>query len=112
MPDKSSYGGDRGRRGRAPNRDHRWILVIGIVACGVEAAALWLRTSRIAGSVVVRCRDGHLFTTIWLPGGSVKSLRLAWWRFQRCPVGGHWSLVTPVRESVSRPVEKWTAHAG
>jgi hypothetical protein len=39
------------------------------------------------------------FTTLWLPGVSVKSLRLGWWRLQRCPVGGHWSLVTPVRRS-------------
>jgi hypothetical protein len=26
-------------------------------------------------------------------------VRLGWWRFQRCPVGRHWTLVTPVRES-------------
>ncbi len=58
-----------------------------------------LRGYRIGGSVVVRCRQGHLFTTIWLPGVSLKSLKLGWWRFQYCPVGHHWSLVTPVRES-------------
>ena len=52
-----------------------------------------------AGNVVVRCRQGHLFTTIWIPGASVKAARLGWWRFQRCPVGRHWSLVTPVKES-------------
>ena len=27
-------------------------------------------------NVVVRCRQGHLFTTIWIPGGSLKALRL------------------------------------
>jgi len=70
-----------------------------VMPVGVEAAALWLRTSRVAGNVVVRCRAGHLFTTIWLPGVSLKSLRLVWWRFQHCPVGEHWSLVTPVRET-------------
>lgn len=53
----------------------------------------------MAGTVIVRCRAGHLFTTIWIPGASLKSLRLGWWRFQRCPVGRHWTLVTPVRES-------------
>ena len=53
----------------------------------------------MAGTVIVRCRAGHLFTTIWIPGASLKSLRLGWWRFQRCPVGWHWTLVTPVRES-------------
>jgi hypothetical protein len=47
---------------------------------------------------VVRCRDGHLFTTIWIPGASVKSLRLGWYRFQKCPVDGHWTLVSPVKE--------------
>jgi hypothetical protein len=40
-----------------------------------------------------------LFTTIWIPGASVKSLRLGWWRFQHCPVGSHWSIVTPVKKS-------------
>jgi hypothetical protein len=46
---------------------------------------------------VVRCRRGHLFTTLWIPGVSVKAIRLGWWRIQRCPVGRHWSLVTPVK---------------
>ncbi len=73
--------------------------MIAVVVAAVEAAALWLRASRIGGNVVVRCRDGHLFTTLWLPAGSLKSLRFGWWRFQRCPVGQHWSLVTPIRES-------------
>ena len=58
-----------------------------------------LRGYRLAGNVVVRCRKGHLFTTIWVPGASLKSVRLGWWRFQRCPVGRHWSFVTPVRRS-------------
>jgi hypothetical protein len=72
-----------------------------VVAAGmlVEAAGLWLRARRIGGNVVVRCRQGHLFTTLWIPGASVKSLRLVAWRFQRCPVGHHWSLVSPLDES-------------
>lgn len=57
------------------------------------------RGTLFGANTVVRCRDGHLFTTIWIPGASVKALRLGWWRFQRCPVGGHWSLVTPVTTS-------------
>jgi hypothetical protein len=48
---------------------------------------------------VVRCRRGHLFTTIWLPGVKLKALDLGIARIQRCPVGEHWSLVTPVREA-------------
>ena len=52
---------------------------------------------RVGGNTVVRCRRGHLFTTLWIPGASMKSIRLGWWRVQRCPVGNHWSLVVPVR---------------
>ena len=69
-----------------------------LIAVIVEAAATWLRTGRIGGRLIVRCRRGHLFSTIWLPAASVKSLRLGWWRVQRCPYR-HWSLVTPVRAS-------------
>ena len=53
----------------------------------------------VGGNVVVRCRRGHLFTTIWVPGVTVKALKLGWWRLQWCPVGRHVSLVTPVRDS-------------
>lgn len=53
----------------------------------------------IGGNLVVRCQRGHLFTTLWIPGASIKALRLGWVRFQRCPVGHHWSLVTPVKKS-------------
>jgi hypothetical protein len=64
-----------------------------------EVVVLRRRGYGPAGNVVVRCRAGHLYTTIWIPGVSLKSVRLAWWRFQRCPVGNHWSLATPVRQS-------------
>jgi len=73
--------------------------VAGALALVAEVGVLWMRAGRLAGDVVVRCRSGHVYTTIWIPGISVKSLRLGWWRVQRCPVGEHWSLVTPVRES-------------
>jgi hypothetical protein len=63
----------------------------------LEAVALRIRSGRLGGNVVVRCRQGHLFTTIWIPGGSLKSVRFGWWRLQRCPVGHHWSVVTPVK---------------
>jgi hypothetical protein len=51
------------------------------------------------GRVIVRCREGHLFTTVWIPGASFKAIRLGWVRLQRCPVGEHLTFVTPVRES-------------
>jgi hypothetical protein len=60
---------------------------------------MWLRGYPIGGRLVVRCRQGHLFTTLWIPGVSLKALRLGWLRVQRCPVGHHWSIVTPVREA-------------
>jgi hypothetical protein len=42
----------------------------------------------------VRCSAGHLFTTIWVPLGSLKAVRLGWTRYQYCPVGHHWAAVT------------------
>ena len=69
------------------------------------------RGYRVGGRTVVRCRDGHLFTTLWIPGVSVKALRLGWWRVQRCPVGKHWSVVRPVREADLTPSELRAAHA-
>ncbi len=80
-------------------RTRRRVGLIACLATAVETAGLWIRSRRIGGNVIVRCRAGHLFTTIWIPAASVKALRLGWWRFQRCPVGHHWSLVTPVKES-------------
>ena len=94
LTDKSK----RRRRSRRGEHLRRSLLVAtGIIV--VETVAMRLRGYRVGVNVVVRCQRGHLFTTIWLPGGSLKSLRLGWWRFQRCPVGPHWSLVAPVNES-------------
>jgi len=68
-------------------------------ATAAEPLAMWARGYPVGGNLIVRCRRGHLFTTLWIPGMSFKALRLAWMRFQWCPVGRHWSLVTPVRDS-------------
>jgi hypothetical protein len=52
--------------------------------------------------VPVRCSAGHLFTTIWIPLASLKSVRLGIRRYQRCPVGRHWAMVARLdRESAS-----------
>jgi hypothetical protein len=80
---------------RAARHRRALIIVVGFLS---EAIPLWLRGYRLGGNVVVRCRDGHLFTTIWIPGASLKALRIGAWRVQRCPVGHHWSIVTPVRK--------------
>jgi hypothetical protein len=91
-------GRERQRRARRRQR-RRQCLAVGVLSIVAEAGVLWVRAGRPGGNVVVRCRSGHLYTTIWIPGISAKALRLGWWRVQRCPVGHHWSLVTPVRES-------------
>jgi hypothetical protein len=74
----------------------RFALTVAAAGVLVEAIAIRRLGYPFAGNVVVRCRRGHVFTTIWVPGASIKALRLGPWRVQRCPVGGHWSLVTPV----------------
>ena len=91
MPDKPEKGK---RRKRA--------IGFSVAALAIEAAFLRMRTGKLAGSVAVRCRSGHLFTTIWIPGVSLKALRLGPWRVQRCPVGRHWSVVTPVKDPSGR----------
>ena len=84
-------------------------MVIALLALGTLIARRL--GYNLGGVVVVRCRQGHLFTTIWVPGASLKSIRLGWGRLQRCPVGHHWSLVTPVREADLSEQERSVAHA-
>ena len=88
----------RGRR-RSRRRSRRQRLLLLAVSVLPEVIVLRRRGYPPAGSVVVRCWEEHLFTTVWVPGVSVKALRLGPWRVQRCPVGQHWSIVTPVSRS-------------
>ncbi len=78
-------------------RRRRKALLLGLFV--LEPLSMWLRGYPLGGRLVVRCRQGHLFTTLWIPGVSLKALRFGWLRVQRCPVGHHWSVITPVRES-------------
>jgi hypothetical protein len=71
------------------------VVTVGVLAGGTAVAHLL--GYKLGGNVVVRCRQGHVFTTIWIPGVKLKSLDLVVARVQRCPVGKHWSLVVPVR---------------
>jgi hypothetical protein len=73
----------------------RWL----VAAALAEPVAMKLRGFPLGGKLVVRCHKGHVYTTLWIAGVSVKSLRFLWWRVQRCPVGHHWALVTPVHEA-------------
>jgi hypothetical protein len=73
------------------------LIVIGVV---VVATLVARRLGyKVGGDVVVRCRKGHLFTTTWIPGVKLKAVDLGVVRFQWCPIGRHWSLVIPVRDS-------------
>jgi hypothetical protein len=72
------------------------LIIGGVIAGGTVVARLM--GYRLGGNVVVRCRQGHVFTTIWIPGVKLKALDLVVARIQYCPVGHHWSLVVPVRD--------------
>jgi len=87
----------------------RRLAVAALATAAVEAVAVWTRSGRFGGHIVVRCRRGHLYTTIWIPGASIKSARLGLWRVQYCPVGHHWSIVAPVRESELSEEERTAA---
>jgi hypothetical protein len=92
------------------SRQRRRQVVAAIVLFDIISTVVArLRGYGVGGNAIVRCRNGHLFTTIWIPGVSLKSLRLGWWRFQFCPVGRHWSLVVPVRETDLSPGERRAA---
>ena len=73
------------------------VVTVGVIAGGTAVARLL--GYKLGGNVVVRCRQGHVYTTLWIPGVKLKSLDLVVARVQRCPVGKHWSLVVPVREA-------------
>ncbi|MGF7229279.1 MAG: hypothetical protein ACQR33_04830 [Candidatus Saccharibacteria bacterium] len=62
-------------------------------------------------NTIVRCRDGHLFTTIWIPFVSFKAVRFGMMRFQRCPVGNHLTFVVPVDVSTLTPAERDFAYS-
>jgi hypothetical protein len=79
-----------------PSKRRRGLAIAGGTTA-LEALFLRRRSGKLLGlRTIVRCRRGHLFTTTWIPGASVKALRLGPWRVQRCPVGKHWSIVRPV----------------
>lgn len=74
------------------------VVVIAVVAVWWPTQVMRRRRIKTPGTsdVVVRCARGHLFTTIWIPSVSFTAVRLGNKRYQRCPVGHHWSMVVPV----------------
>jgi hypothetical protein len=79
----------------------RKIRKLAIIGGGIAllTGAARKRGYKLGPNTIVRCKQGHLFTTIWIPGASIKSIRLGFSRFQRCPVGKHWTRVTPVKDT-------------
>ena len=80
-----------------------WIVLAGIVL--VALLVIWSAIAArsegylVGGDTIVRCTKGHLFTTMWVPGVSLKAVRLGMVRLQRCPVGQHWAIVQVVHQS-------------
>ena len=85
------------------------VVVVGVIAGGTVAARLL--GYKLGGNVIVRCRQGHVYSTIWIPGVKLKGLDLVVARIQRCPVGKHLSLVVPVREADLTEGERQFARA-
>jgi hypothetical protein len=100
-------------KGRTSQRStiisRKWLLIAGLLVGAETFVVARRRGSLFSVDTVVRCRRGHLSTTWWIPGVSIKAIRLGWWRFQRCPVGPHWSLVTPVWASDLTGAERESA---
>lgn len=93
---------------RRSGRKRRFL--IGVIVVHVVGTIVARRKGYgVGGNTVVRCRAGHLFTTIWIPGASLKAVRLGWVRLQRCPVGKHWTFVVPVRVADLTVEERRTA---
>ena len=90
--------------------------VVRTVLIGVGVALGGILLARRLGynlgtNTVVRCRRGHLFSTIWIPGIKLKEIDLVVARIQYCPVGQHWSLVVPVRDVSLTEEERQFAQA-
>ena len=92
---------------RSAQRKRRLTVLAVVAAAYVAGTVVAVRQGYAFGrNTVVRCRQGHLFTTVWIPGASVKSLRLGFRRVQWCPVGRHVDLVQPVKGSALTEAER------
>jgi len=94
----------RGKRGLAVLA----VVVVGYVAGTVIATRQGYSFGK---NTMVRCHRGHLFATVWIPGATVKALKLGFWRLQWCPVGRHVDLVHPVRDADLTDAERTFALA-
>jgi hypothetical protein len=53
-------------------------------------------TEHYRSMAIVRCKQGGLFETKWVPLASFKAVRLGSRRLQKCPVHRRWELVQRV----------------
>jgi hypothetical protein len=84
----------------ALSKRKRRLILTGVLACyGAGTILAWRRGYTFGRNVPVRCNQGHLFTTTWIPGGSLKAVRLGFWRLQWCPAGRHVALIRPVKNA-------------
>jgi hypothetical protein len=74
------------------------VVLVYVIARIGAAAGQKHGYSGMGGDTIVRCSQGHLFTTVWVVGSSVKAVRLGSKRYQRCPICGKWRIVVPVRD--------------
>jgi hypothetical protein len=88
-------------------RKRRLAVTAGVVAAYAVGTVVARRQGYSFGrNVPVRCRQGHFFTTTWIPGVSLKAVRLGFWRVQWCPVGRHIDLVRLVKHADLSPAER------
>lgn len=79
----------------------RNLAVLAVVLTGYAVGTVIARQQgySFGRNAVVKCRRGHFFSTTFLPGGSLKAIRLGLWRIQWCPVGRHVDLVRLVKDA-------------
>jgi hypothetical protein len=94
-------------------RSTRWAAIIVTVGVYLVATVVARRRgySGLGGRTLVRCRAGHVFSTLWVPGVSFKALRLGWYRAQYCPVGRHWTMVRPIKDQSLSAAEREIARS-
>jgi hypothetical protein len=84
------------------------VVILAVVAVRVGRMSR-LQGYRFGRDVIVRCRDGHLFMTTWIPMMSFKAVRIGLVRIQHCPVGNHVTAVRLMRDEDLTPAERWEA---
>lgn len=58
------------------------VVIVVLVAVVGSKAGRRRGYSGMGGDTIVRCSRGHLFTTLWIPGSSLKAVRLGSQRYQ------------------------------